>query len=311
MSRYANLDPAHRPHDLGAVFRWAVWDKMLGRRRKSPGRVPVPQLSNDGAALRSNRDRPSLTWIGHATWLVQVAGQSFLTDPVFGALLGGVLPRNVPPGVALESLPRIDGVVISHNHYDHLDRPTLLALGGDLPYFVPAGLGRWFRRLGCRRVQEMEWWQSLPIGRATVTFVPARHWSRRTPFDTNRSWWGGFVLSGGGRRVYFAGDTAYFDGFAEIGRRYAGIDAALLPIGAYDPEWFMRQQHMDPADAARAFSDLGARLFCAMHWGTFKLTDEPLDEPPSRLEDVWRDRGLDPAAKWVAAVGETRWLDEE
>ena len=141
-----------------------------------------------------------------------------------------------------------------------------------------------------------------------ITFVPSQHWSQRGPFDRNDTLWGGFVVDGDGRRAYHSGDTAYFGGFREIGRRYPGIDAAMLPIGAYDPEWFMRKQHMNPDDALRAFRDLEARLLCAMHWGTFKLTDEPMGEPPERLRAWFRERGYERERLWIFDIGETRPL---
>lgn len=309
-ARYANLDPTHRPHPAREVFRWAVLDKVLRRRRRAPRRAPVPWVENDGAALRANRALPSLTWLGHASWLVQIAGVHLVTDPVFGDLAGGLLRRNVPVGVEPSALPTLHAVLVSHNHYDHLDRKSVAALPEGAAYVVPAGLGPWFRRLGKTDVRELGWWDRTRVGEATVTFVPARHWSRRGLWDVNRSWWGGFVIGGDGHTVYFAGDTAYFSGFAEIGRRFPNLDAALLPIGAYDPEWFMRQQHLSPEDAVMAYRDLGARLFCAMHWGTFKLTDEPLDEPPYRLAAAWEAAGLRERDRWVPAVGETRWLGE-
>src|SRR6267378_1691739 len=146
---------------------------------------------------------------------------------------------------------------------------------------------------------------SVVPDRVSATFVPSQHWSRRRLSDTNRALWGGFVVEGPSGRIYHSGDTAYFDGFAEIGRRFPGLDAALLPIGAYDPPWFMEKQHMNPEQAVQAFVDLGARWLVAMHWGTFKLTDEPLDEPPRRLYAEWRRRGLPEQALRVPAVGET------
>jgi L-ascorbate metabolism protein UlaG (beta-lactamase superfamily) len=152
---------------------------------------------------------------------------------------------------------------------------------------------------------ELGWWRSTRVGEVTITFVPAQHWSRRGPFDGNATLWGGFVIQGRRATVYHSGDTAWFEGFAEIGRRFPGIDAALLPIGAYDPAWFMEKQHMNPEQALAAFGALGARTFVAMHWGTFKLTDEPLDEPPRRLEAERLRLGLPVDRVRVLAVGET------
>jgi len=157
-------------------------------------------------------------------------------------------------------------------------------------------------------VTELAWWQSVEIRRVRFTLVPAQHWSQRGPFDRNESLWGGFIVEDGARRVYHSGDTAYFEGFVEIAKRCGPIDAAMLPIGAYEPRWFMKGQHMNPADAVRAFDDLGAARFVAMHWGTFKLTDEPLGEPPVFVVDEWHKRDLDREQLLIPAVGETIWL---
>ncbi len=166
------------------------------------------------------------------------------------------------------------------------------------------GLEKLFRARGIFGTA-LGWWRTARVGDVAITFVPAQHWSRRTPFDTNRSLWGGFVIRGSRATLYHSGDTAYFGGFAEIGRRFPGIDAALLPIGAYDPAWFMSPMHLNPEEALRAFRDLGAATFVAMHWGTFKLADEPLDEPPRRLEAERVRLGLAAERVRVPAVGET------
>jgi L-ascorbate metabolism protein UlaG (beta-lactamase superfamily) len=151
----------------------------------------------------------------------------------------------------------------------------------------------------------MDWWQRSDVEGLNITFVPSEHWSRRGLSDTNQSWWGGYVIEGAGRCVYHSGDTAWFDGFSRIKERCAAIDAAMLPIGAYAPRWFMKHQHMNPEDAVRAFEALGATRFVAMHWGTFKLTDEPLHEPPELLRQVWQHSGLSEERCLVPAIGET------
>jgi L-ascorbate metabolism protein UlaG (beta-lactamase superfamily) len=304
--RYRNLQAPFEPQPLGRVLKWAVADKLLGRRRKSPKRFAEMKVVEPDRALLAS-GAPSLTWVGHATWLIRLGGHSILTDPVWSESLGPGITRNARPGIAIEDAqPSV--VLVSHNHRDHLDTPTIRRLGAAPTYVVPAGLGPFFTRKGADKVIELEWWGHTVIGDLNIHFVPAQHWSQRGPTDKNNSLWGGFVLQGSDRQVYFAGDTAYFEGFKEIGRRFPGIDAALLPIGAYDPEWFMRSQHMNPQDAVEAFRSLGAKLLCAMHWGTFKLTDEPLDEPPRLLEEV-RRRELIPDDKiWIAAIGESRRL---
>jgi len=298
--RFRNLDGSG-PTPFRRVFRWMVLDRLTGRRRRSPARTPVPEVQPDVEALRRPPlDGLRLTWLGHASWLVQGAGTSVLIDPVLGPRVSGFIRRNAGPGLTVEQLPPIDASLVTHNHYDHLDLPTLRAVGA--PVVAGTGTRANLEGLPCT---ELAWWNRLHVGVGglTITFVPGQHWSRRGLTDANEALWGGFVVEGGGARAYHAGDTAYFEGFREIGQRFPHLDAALLPIGAYDPEWFMRPQHMNPEDAVQAFVDLGARRLLSMHWGTFKLTDEPLDEPPRRLKTEWQRRGLPPEALFVLPIG--------
>ena len=304
--RFRNLEPPYEPQPLSRVLKWAVGDKLRGKRRWSPKRFPEMKVVEPDHALLAS-DAPSLTWVGHATWLIRLGGHSIVTDPVWSESLGPGISRNVRPGISLEQA-RPSVVLVSHNHRDHLDAPTIRRIGPAPTYVVPAGLGPFFTRRGADKVIELEWWAHTQLGGLTIHFVPSQHWSQRGPADKNETLWGGFVLEAASSSVYFAGDTAYFEGFGEIGRRFPGLAAALLPIGAYDPEWFMRVQHMNPEDAMNAFRSLGARLLCAMHWGTFKLTDEPLDEPPRLLEEIRRREQIPADRVWVAAIGETRRL---
>ena len=201
-------------------------------------------------------------------------------------------------------------LLVTHCHYDHLDSTSVLALPRSTPVFAPLGLGRWFERSGFTRIHELGWWQAAAAGPLNVTLVPSRHWSRRTITDVNRTLWGGFVIECAGQRVYHAGDSAWFDGFAEIGNRFPDLLAAMLPIGAYSPTWFMEHNHMNPEQAGRAFLELGARCLVPMHWGTFKLTDEPLREPAERLRRWWDRQRPDAGRRLVVpAVGETVALD--
>ena len=301
--RFVNLDGSG-PKGLGAVLKWSVVDRIAGRRRTAPDRAPMPVVEPDLAALAvppAPGEPARITWIGHATFLLQLDGVSLLVDPILSEKVGGIVPRNVAPGVPFERLPPIDAALVTHSHYDHLDLPTLKRLGR--PVVAGLGLRQVLRRDGLY-CTELGWWESTRVGPVEITFVPSQHWSRRGFGDTNRTLWGGFVVKGAGVTLYHSGDTGYFGGFAEIGRRFA-IDAALLPIGAYDPPWFMSPQHLSPEEALQAFQDLGARTFFAMHWGTFKLSDEPLDEPPQRLDAERRRRGLPGDRVRVLAIGES------
>ncbi|HEY6002722.1 MAG TPA: MBL fold metallo-hydrolase [Anaeromyxobacter sp.] len=302
--RYVNLDGS-TPRGLATVLRWTVWDRITGKRRHSPDRAPIPTVQPDLAALATPPapgEPARVTWLGHATFLVQLDGISLLTDPALLPSITGGIARNVPPGVPIEKLPRIDAVLVSHSHYDHLDLPTIEKVGA--PVIAGLGLERFFRD---RHVfaTELGWWSEARVGPVKITFVPSQHWSRRGLFDTNRTLWGGFVIQGSRATLYHSGDTAYFEGFKQIGARFPQLDAALLPIGAYDPAWFMSTMHLDPEQALQAFVDLGATTFVAMHWGTFKLADEPLDEPPVRLEAERVRRGLPKERVRVLAVGES------
>ena len=205
----------------------------------------------------------------------------------------------------------MDALLVSHSHYDHLDSASVRAVGRDVPVVVPCGLGRWFRRRGFRRVSELEWWETAEPGPLRVTLVPARHWSRRRLGDTNRTLWGGFIVEANGVRIYHSGDSAWFDGFAEIGDRFPGLLAAMLPVGGYSPTWFMEHNHMNPEQAGCAFELLGARHLVPMHWGTFKLTDEPLGEPAERIRRWWDRAALDGGRRLeLMAVGQTRVFDD-
>ena len=301
---FTNLDGSTQPK-LGAVLRWAVVDRLAGRRRASPHRAPVNRVEPDAALLRRPPElgQPArITWLGHASWLVQLDGVSLLIDPALCPTIFGGIRRNVAAGLVPETLPPIDAQLVSHGHYDHLDLPTLKAVGA--PVITGLRLGRILRRRGLLAT-ELGWWEQAQVRELSITFVPAQHWSRRGPFDANQTLWGGFIIQGRSATLYHSGDTAWFEGFADIGRRFPGIHAALLPIGAYDPGWFMEKQHMNPEQALKAFGELGADTFFAMHWGTFKLTDEPLDEPPARLEIERARLGLPRERVRVLAVGET------
>lgn len=304
--RFRNLDPAHRPRNFREVFRWGVTDRLSGRRRKAPPGPPAPRVEPDLDLVRAPGGPARLTWIGHASFLATLGGESVLVDPVFSSRLGLLYRRHGEPGLTPEQLPPLAALLVSHNHYDHFDAPSCRAVGPEVPVIVPLELGRWFHRRGHAEVTELDWWRSTDVGALTVTLVPARHWSRRGIGDVNRTLWGGFVVEGGGAAVYFACDTAEFAGFAEIGRRFPALTAAVLPIGGYEPAWFMEHNHMNPEQAGRAFLALGARHLVPAHWGAYQLTDEPLAEPAARLGAWWRRHGPgDGRRLHLPAVGES------
>lgn len=273
------------------------------------------RVANDGAFLRENARHsvPTVTWVGHATLLVQMEHVTFLTDPTWSnrpspvPLLG---PRRyVEPGLAMEDLPVIDFVVISHNHYDHLDLPTLRALAARNPetlFYVPLGNGELLRSQGIDNVQELDWGQTAEFRGATIHCLPSQHWSKRSLTDDHKALWSSWAVTGADKRFYFAGDTGYFGGFEAIGQRLGPFDLVAVPIGAYEPRAMMRESHMNPEEALHAAVDLRASRAIAMHFGTFDLSDEPLAEPPLRFKDAARSSELGDESAWVFDIGETR-----
>lgn len=233
-------------------------------------------------------DDLAATFVGHATVLLQWKGLNILTDPNFAPRV--IVPKRlVAPGIPIHQLPPLDLVVVSHAHFDHLVKPSLRQLAKDVPIVVPTGLAELITPLGFRRVYELNWWEVYEGDGFKVVHVPANHWGRRTPHDRDRGY-GGFVIERQGHHVYFAGDTAYFKGFLEIGRAFP-IDLALIPIGAYRPPSF-RQVHCNPQDALQAFEDMQGRYMVPIHWGTFRLSYEPIHEPTAWLARLSADHGF-------------------
>ena len=288
------------------MLRWQ-WGSLKSRRTRAKiPDPPAPRRANDGSPISSLP--ASITWIGHATFVLRLGGRLIATDPVWSERLSGVVKRLVSPGVALKNLPAMDLVLVTHNHRDHLDMPTIRRLGSKPLYLVPLGHAALMKRHGATKVIELDWWQSHREGPLEITLVPARHWSSRMGWDRNEMLWGGYVIKSPEGVAYHSGDTGYFEDFREIGRRCGPIDWAMLPIGAYEPRWFMEPQHMNPSDAGQAFQLLGAKNLVAMHWGTFKLTDESTGEPPEKMRAWWREKKLGDARLWMMDVGETRAL---
>jgi N-acyl-phosphatidylethanolamine-hydrolysing phospholipase D len=288
-------------------FARRVFASLVGRT----GAPPI--VANDGAFLRENHHHsmPTVTWIGHSTVLVQMDGVTFVTDPIWSeraSPLSWAGPaRYVAPGVALDALPPVDFAVVSHSHYDHADLPTLVRLARrGTRILVPLRLGALLRDAGITNVDELDWWDERTIGAVRVVCVPAQHWSARTPFDRNQTLWSGWAVVGPSRRFYFAGDTGYFPGFHDIAERLGPFDVAAVPIGAYDPPAMMRGHHMNPEEAVRAGLDVHATTMLGVHYGTFDLTDEPLDEPPKRFHAAAQPNAVDDSRIWTPPIGDTR-----
>lgn len=314
--------PGGKP--FSELFRW--WRERSAAGLPKPpsmhvaGYAAFPVVRPDLAVLRDNRTRTTATWIGHATLLVQIGGLNILTDPQFSERAFMVQwagpQRRVPVPVTLAELPRIDLVLISHSHYDHLDSTTVQALnrqpGGPPLFMVPLGIERWMHAHGVERVQRFDWWDHASVPGATgieIHFVPAQHWSARSPFDRNRTLWGGWVVKSSRFSFYFAGDTGYSKDFADIGERFGGFDLAAIPVGAYEPRWFMQAQHVNPAEAVQIHRDVRAKRSIGVHWGTFELTDESLDEPIGALADALRAANVPADDFHLYRHGETRVLD--
>lgn len=272
------------PKSLYDVLKW----KLNNHQKRWP--KFITNTAQPELAATTNDHEIVLTFINHVTFLIQTAGMNILTDPVFSERVSPfqwIGPRRIrSPGLSFDQLPKIDIVCVSHNHYDHMDLPTIARLARTFqPQFVtPLGNGTILKKAGALHILETDWWQSLDFQALKITTVPAQHWSGRGLKDRNLALWAGFVIQTQEKKIYFAGDTGYGPHFRQIHEQIGEIDLALLPIGAYEPRWFMREQHMNPEDAVLAHSDLKARHGVGMHFGTFQLTDEELDDPVTELE---------------------------
>ncbi|HZP75155.1 MAG TPA: MBL fold metallo-hydrolase [Pseudolabrys sp.] len=331
-SRQRLAQPSARLHRKA---RWPLSDHFDGKRffnPTHPGSAPSPRVvlkmlreprakwpkfvENIGvprlhATLAD--DEAALTFINHATFLIQFAGKTILTDPIWSMRAGPAWPlgprRVRKPGVAFADLPKIDIVLLTHNHYDHLDLPTLRRLKRAFAPTVlfAAGDRRLIGPLGFPAMHELDWWDVVTIDDTLkITFVPAQHFSARTTWDRQHSLWGGYVIEHRGHRIYFEGDSGYSRHFAEIAARLGAPDIAILGIGAYEPRWFMTPVHMYPAEAVRAHRDLGARLSIGMHFGTFQLTAEAFEQPKRDLAAALAAEGIGEHEFITLLEGETR-----
>ncbi len=327
----AQSPSADKPHHTPGGFRNVhvyeengFGDFVKWRRERAKKEIPGPEsyhfplAKNDPGFLKQNRDKNTVTWIGHATLLLQVAGYNILTDPHFSKRASPVQwagPERVAPlGLALEELPPIDIVVISHDHYDSLDEQTIKKLrqrpGGEKTrFYIPLGLKNWFAIRGVDQVIEMDWWDRQRDGDLEIIAVPVQHWSKRSLFSRNKTLWAGWVINAKAFRFMFVGDTGYASHFKEIGEKLGPFDLAAIPIGAYEPRWFMKNHHVNPEEAVQIHKELRTQKSVAIHWGTFILTDEPLDEPPKRLASALQKNQIPQEDFLVPQHGQTLLLD--
>ncbi len=299
-----------------------IRNQMDRRAPALPLRIDLSRASPDLSFLHANRSRPAVTWIGHSTVLMQMGGRNVLTDPIFTQRASPVPfagPRRLqPPGLLLHELPRIDLVVISHNHYDHLSLASVRALarqsGGPPGFAVPLGLDRWFRRklrgLTVEHVKALDWWDTARVAGLEVTLVPTHHWSARTPWNRNEHLWGAWIVeSSDGFRFYFSGDLAWSEDVSDVGRRSGGVDLAAIAVGHYEPRWFMKNNHINPDEAVRVHRSLRASRSLAIHHGTFAgLTMEPLDQPSIDLAEARQVHGVSEQEFFTLRHGQTELL---
>ena len=315
------------------LIRWQIERRQQGLPKPPQQPVPVQaadlvSVHNYGRPVGGKPQPPAITWIGHDSMLVQAGGLNVLTDPVFSERASPVQffgPRRAQaPGIALADLPLINVVPISHNHYDHLDKDSVLdiarrseAAGKPTLFLVPLGIKAWFTDLGISNVIEMDWWDSKTYKGVEFNFTPVQHWSARSFGDRSQTLWGGYAVFAPDFHWYFSGDTGYSRDFTDTRERFVGrqtpengggFDLALIAVGAYQPRWFMASQHVNPAEAVQIHTDLGAKRSVGVHWGTFELTDESLDQPPKDLELAVKSQGLQTQDFSVMAVGETRFF---
>ena len=291
---------------------------MVTRRRQRTASGDSGLVSRVSRAPRTDDAGLTVTWIGHSSFLLQSNGVSVLTDPIWSKRASPVQfagpRRHTPPGVEFDELPSIDAVFISHDHYDHLDKQTVRRIVSGFPqakWFAPLHVGEFLRKRGAVNVVEMDWWQAGDLGPPSAWCTPAQHFSGRYPWNRNATLWCGWVIGIGDHRVFFAGDTGLHPEFGRIARRFGPLDAAILPIGAYEPRWFMQPVHMSPEDAVSAYLQIRRGspsdncIFIPSHWGTFRLTDEPLDEPPRLLRKTWAEAHLPENRLSLIKPGET------
>jgi N-acyl-phosphatidylethanolamine-hydrolysing phospholipase D len=318
---FRNPWPSAQMHGFRDFLKWSLIERRRNPRRPDPDPSTFQRTTPDFVVPRAAPDQLTVTWVGHTSFLIQMSGLNILLDPVWSKRASPVQfagPRRwVPAGIDFDRLPPIDVVVLSHDHYDHLDAGTISHLTARYPaieWFAPLRVGEFLRRRGAREIVERDWWEEVTMGDLHLTCVPAQHFSGRSLGRRNHTLWCGWSLRSSHHSLLFAGDTALHPDFDAIGKHCGPFDVAILPIGAYEPRWFMGSVHMNPDDCMKAVAQLNASqsgkrlIMTASHWGTFKLTDEPMDEPPSRMRQIWEAADAEADDLWIMRHGETRRL---
>jgi N-acyl-phosphatidylethanolamine-hydrolysing phospholipase D len=318
---FQNPWPGIQQHGFRDFLKWSLVERRRNPRRPDPDASVFQRAAPAFVVPRAAPEEVTITWIGHTSFLVQIAGMNVLIDPIWSERASPVQfigpKRWVPPGVEFDGLPPVDVVILSHDHYDHLDARTVSRLASRYPaarWFAPLGVADFLRRHGARDLAEHDWWQEATVGGLRLACAPAQHFSGRTLGSRNTTLWCGWTLRSADRSIFFAGDTGLHPEFRRIASRYGPFDLAILPIGAYEPRWFMGSVHMNPDDCLKAVEQLTASeiesplVVVAAHWGTFKLTDEPMNEPPARMRSLWEAAGRDRSNLWILRHGETRRL---
>ncbi len=307
---FINTDPDFAEAGFTEMAPWIL--KKIPAAFSSAEKIDIPREYNDGSFLQEKRSYTA-TWIGHATVLVQMEGSTFLTDPVWSDRVGPFrwagTPRISDPGMSMSKLPPIDFVLISHNHYDHLDESTvekLVDLNPNIKFIVPLRVRDWFEERGIRNVEELDWWDGITVNGLKIICTPAQHFSGRWLNDRNQTLWSSWTVLGK-KRFYFAGDSGYCGHFSNIGERFGPFDLALIPIGAYEPRSLMKPVHMNPEEAVQTMLDLKGKKMIGIHWGTFAMTDEPMEEPPVKMLEAAALKGIAKESCWGQKLGETRF----
>ncbi len=310
---FRNPEPDFEEKKLKDLIKWGLIDRLKGNRPVKPEQYSFRIDYQRDRFMKAHQSPFALTWVGHSSFLITINGINILTDPIWSDRCSPVQfigpKRYVDPGIPFDDLPKIDIVLISHDHYDHLDVRTIKRLGNKPKYFIPLNLSTFFSKIGITNLSEHDWWSGDTFMNLRIISTPAQHFSGRTWTGRHKTLWCGWVIETPDFKMYFAGDSGYFSGFREIGRRFGSFDLALIPIGAYLPRWFMRPVHLSPGEAVQAYLDVNARYFIATHWGTFDLADEPLDDPAVKLKEEVLKRGLNLELFWTLQHGESRVLN--